>query len=61
MQAVIELEDPKILHLDLGSSKGLKGHSHRDTLPPTQPHLLIVLLPGSSIFKPPQRLFGARL
>jgi hypothetical protein len=31
-----------------------KTHPHNDTLFPTRPHLLIVPLPGTSIFKPPQ-------
>ena len=35
--------------------RGLQAHSHSDTLPPTRPHLLIVPLPGPSIFKPSQR------
>jgi hypothetical protein len=38
-----------------GSS--LKAHPHSDALPPTLPHLLIMLLPGSSIFKPPQGFY----
>jgi hypothetical protein len=32
----------------------LEVHTHSDKTPPTKPHLLIVLLPGPSIFKPPQ-------
>jgi hypothetical protein len=35
-------------------NEGLKAHAHSDRLPPTRPHLLIVPLPGPSIFKPPQ-------
>jgi hypothetical protein len=41
--------------------EGLKAHPHRDTLPPTRPHiptrpyLLIMPLPGPSIFKPPHQ------
>jgi hypothetical protein len=33
-----------------------QGHtsSNKATLPPTSPHLLLVPLPGASIFKPPQ-------
>ena len=31
----------------------LKAHLHSDTLPPTRPHLLVVPLPGPSIYKPP--------
>jgi hypothetical protein len=38
------------------ASKYLGGRSQRlplcDTLPPTRPHLLIVALPGPSLFKP---------
>jgi hypothetical protein len=32
--------------------EGLKAHTHNDTPTPTRPHLLIVPLPGSSIYKP---------
>ena len=32
---------------------GLKAHSYSDTLPPTRPHLLIVLLPEPSIYISP--------
>jgi hypothetical protein len=39
-----------------GWEEGLKTHPHSDTLSPTRPHLLIVPLPGPSIFKPPQLL-----
>ena len=34
--------------------RSLKAHPHSDTLPPTRPHVLIVLFPGPNIFKPPQ-------
>jgi hypothetical protein len=34
--------------------EGFKVHIHSDTLPPTRAHLLTVLFPGTSIFKPPQ-------
>jgi hypothetical protein len=33
-----------------------KAHPHSDTLPPKRPHLLIMPLPGPSIFKPPQEV-----
>jgi hypothetical protein len=64
-----------ILHLDLQAAKGdcvphwedLKSHPNSDTLPPTSPYLLIVLLPmsqtlkhtslwGPYLFKPPEFL-----
>jgi hypothetical protein len=64
IQAGMVLEDLRVLHLDkavarrdclIGSQEdGLKAHPHSDTLPPTRPHLLIVPLPGPSIFKPQQ-------
>jgi hypothetical protein len=34
-----------------------KPTPNSDTLPPTRPHLLMVPLPGSSIFKPPQPIY----
>jgi hypothetical protein len=34
--------------------EGLRAQAHSDTLPPARPHLQIVLLPGSSVLKPPQ-------
>ena len=30
-----------------------QSYPHSDTLPPTRPHLLILPLPGSGIYKPP--------
>jgi len=50
----------RFLHLDLKATRrrlsvfqeaGLKAHSHSDTLPPTRPSLLLVPLPGLSIFE----------
>jgi hypothetical protein len=35
--------------------EGLNAHPYSDTLSPTRPHFLIVLLHGPSIFKPPQK------
>jgi hypothetical protein len=58
-------EDLRVLHLHLKATRrrlastylkedeGLKAYPHIDTLPPTRPHLLTVLFPGPSIFKPP--------
>ena len=63
MQAGMGLEElrvprlvPKANRRRLAGSKeeGLKAHPYNDTPTPTRPHLLIVLLPGPSIFKPPQ-------
>jgi hypothetical protein len=34
--------------------QGLKAHAHNDTPTPTRPYLLIIPLPGTSTFKPPQ-------
>jgi len=34
--------------------KGLKADPYNDRLPPTRPHLLIVPLPGPSLYKPSQ-------
>jgi|UPI0000484E4B hypothetical protein len=34
--------------------QSFKTHTHSDVLSPTRPHLQIVPLPGSSIYKPPQ-------
>jgi hypothetical protein len=63
IQADSELEtELRVLHLVLKAYRKLasrqlggKSKPHNDTLPPTRPYLLIVLLSGSSIFKPPQR------
>ena len=64
-------EDLRVLHLHLKATRrrlastylkedeGLKAYPHIDTLPPTRPHLLTVLFPGPSIFKPPH-LFTQR-
>jgi hypothetical protein len=40
------------------SEEDLKAHPNSDTPTPTRPCLLIVSLPGPSIFKPPQDTLG---
>jgi hypothetical protein len=55
-------EELRVLHLHLKAAsrilvsrqyyEGLKAHTHSDTPTPTGPHLLIVPLPGPSIYKP---------
>jgi hypothetical protein len=67
IQTGMALEELKVLHLVL-KSKQEKTSSHMtrrrvsnptpksDTLLPTRPHLLIVPLPGASIFKPPHQV-----
>ena len=52
----IMLEELRVLHLHLKASGRRLAHCppHNNTPPPTRPHLLIVPLPGPSIFKPPQ-------
>jgi hypothetical protein len=37
---------------------GIKAHTHSDTPTATRLHLIIVLLPGSSIYKPLQPAFS---
>ena len=51
--------DPKALRRRLASRQlggGSQSPSQSDSLLPTKPHLLIVPLPGPSIFKPPYHL-----
>jgi hypothetical protein len=64
IQASMVLEDLRVLHLDLTAARrklalrqlgglSFKAHPYSDTLPLTRPHLLIVPLPGTRVFKPP--------
>jgi hypothetical protein len=52
-------EGLRVLHLHMKATRRcayeeyLFTHAHRDTLPSTRPHLLIVSLPGLIKFKPP--------
>ena len=46
----------RVLHLDPKAGRRRKASKtpHSDILPPKRPHLLIMPLPGPSVYKPPQ-------
>jgi hypothetical protein len=62
IQAGMALEELRVLYLhpkeanylQAARKRSSKSHPHSDAPPPTRPRLLIVPLPGLSIFKPPQ-------